>query len=185
MKMQNNIHYDYDNILSNYIHENYNNMETEEKKIILNKILKPDNINKLILSYSFYGLELEPKENITLTEFLSIADSLLLKYHHKADGFYLDDPLWSKHIKGGTYELNDNECIYENTVLMYLFDNGYVHNYLKKLLYHFNKIATNFSVIQKEIINEKERTVVIHYHVYDKNDENATYKNKKIIKKFI
>src|SRR5690606_29169028 len=140
------------------------------------QVLTTELINKTLLSYAFYGLKLLPKDNLTLKEFIKIADSILLKYHHKADGFYFDDPIWRKYLKGDMYEINENECIYENTIFIYLFDNGYVHKYLKKLLQHFNNISNNFIVIQKEIINEKEKTVVIHFHIYEKNAENTTHK---------
>ena len=80
--------------LADIIHNNYDNMQLEELKSLVIKLISPNEIKSKLLKFELEHYEEKPKD-LTLQEFIKEATAILLRYQHKAGGFNLEDNQWT------------------------------------------------------------------------------------------
>ena len=86
----------YDQHYAEYIHTTLQKMLDTEKCHVLNKILSPQQINRILLRYELDHYNPIPKI-MSLTEFRKETIKILSRYQHRAGGEHLEDMIWTEH----------------------------------------------------------------------------------------
>jgi len=173
--------------ISATIHDNLKTMSSDEKIIILKKIISNELIDNILLTYALNNVEIETKDVMSLDEFMKAASDILIKYHPKAGGHYFDDDEWAlytcKNDSNNDYILEDGECIFENTIPYVYYTNEETQNFIKNIIKILNKLAKNIAVCEKKMYVKSEHSIILHIRALDKNLVNfEKFKEKKLLK---
>lgn len=144
-----NYKYDFVKVDKDYvsnINENYDNMNFEELKNIIPKILSEKQTRSIILDYLLSNYRPIPIK-MTLKKFIIEANKVFAKFQSKAGGFYIEDNQWILHDNTSKeHILNENEIIFENSICECDRDNHETNQYMIKIVDYLNNIAENIKV---------------------------------------
>lgn len=132
--------------IADYLYNNMNKMNLEEKINVYKKISNETKINYELLKFEL--LHYEPTHKIESFEpLIKEIKHLLTRYHWRAGGFLLEDNCWNLHLKGSKkYDLLENEAIFDNSIDESNEHDTETFQFIKHLNKLFSKLSDTYNV---------------------------------------
>jgi hypothetical protein len=144
----------------NYLHDNYDRMNLNDKMMMFRKLVSESQINAILLRIEMKNYE--PTEKVdNLGDFMKLANKILTRYQHKAGGFKFEDNLWL--IDNDNYDI-----ILRNSLPEVSCDNETME-YVDMLVSMLNKLSDNISVKSRLNHARKDRILWVELIIEDEN----------------
>lgn len=139
-----------DRNIADVIHNNYDNMTTDEMRYIICKCLTDNGLRHILLKYEMFNYKGEPKK-LNLKIFTKKATKMLSRFHFKAGGFGFRDN-WIVHDESSKHmEVHKNEVVFENTITNENLNSSETMEYMKNVIC----IMTRLSLLVKVSVHSK------------------------------
>ena len=132
--------------IAKYIHKNYDRMDEQEKRFLLQKVMTSTKVNNELLKFELKYYQPSPRE-MTLEEFKKKASRYLRRYQGKAGGFYIEDNDWELYDHTSEkYRLRKNKIVFENTIDIVDSRDNETIKFIKRVVNKLNRLCDNIDV---------------------------------------
>jgi hypothetical protein len=152
----------------NYLHDNYHNMDINDKYMMLRKLVPETQINAILLRIEMANYE--PTKKVTnLEDFMKLTNKILTRYQHKAGGFRFEDDLWLIGNRGF-------DIILSNSLSEVNYDRE-TTEYMEMLTRILNKLSDNINVKFRFNHARKDRIIWAELVIKDDNLQDEQEEN--------
>lgn len=149
---------DYNNLDNNMIYDNIDKTDKEERIRMLRDIFTDKKINNELLRYELYydNRIIEFKSEIEKIEYI---EKILNKFR-VLKKTKLEDDEWILHKKGSKkYSINDNEYIYENSIMINDINDDRTREYIESIIEYCKRTIKDIRIRYKYIVDVRDENI--------------------------
>jgi hypothetical protein len=139
-----------------FIHDNFDTMNLDDKKTLMNKLITSKQINRFLLRYELKHLKLNKLDSskTSLKEFASFIMSYITRYQGVASGFYIDDKSW-------IIKKTSHSFIFQNTIDTSDVDDNDTEYFLDYIIDKLGNLCDKYDVAYNIEADEEDTDISI------------------------